>query len=130
MKAQRRLRGASKALRVFEFAHSHPENFLKVESYGAGVRIRAARDNFTARDKAFFVRHLANEGFIAYRYRSYSDESGGATGIEWVLEGASIQTGMEKGRPQRGADAFMTRLLVYSFLLWLITITLLVLKSG
>ena len=100
-----------------------------MESNGTAVKIRAVRDNFTARDKAFFVRHLANEGFIADRYRSYSDDWGGATGIEWVIEGASIQTDVEGSKPQRRADAFMMRLVIYSFLLWLIQITFLLLRS-
>jgi len=116
-------------LRTFEFPHRHPENFLKVESNETAVRIRAARDNFTARDKAFFVRHLANEGFIADRYRSYSDECG-APGIEWVIEGASIHTEVKETKPHSRADAFMMRLVIYSFLLWLIQITFLLLISG
>lgn len=117
------------AFQIFEFPHRHPQNFLRVESDGERVRIRAARDNFTARDKTFFVRHLANEGFIADRFRWVSEQRAGASGIEWLVE-VPHNTDSKNSRCYRRADAFMIRLLAYGVVLWLIELTFLVLKRG
>jgi hypothetical protein len=117
------------AFQIFEFPHRHPENFLRVESDGERVRIRAARDNFTARDKTFFVRHLANEGFIADRFGRFCEECGGLSGIEWLVE-VPPNTDSKNARCYRHGDGFMIRFLVYGVLLWLIELTFLVLKRG
>src|ERR1035441_7029962 len=75
MKENRKSEGRGGTSQIIEFFHQRPENLLTVEKNETGVRICAACDNFSARDKEFFVRHLANEGFIPDRYRWFWDES-------------------------------------------------------
>ena len=99
---------------------------MRVEVTGAGVRIHADRDNFSARRKEFFVRHLATEGFIPDRYRWFSDECGG---VEWLIEDCSVNTDSDDSAARRRASAFMVRLFVCASLLWLVQVTFLAFRQ-
>ena len=124
MKANRRLQSTAAASKCFEFVHRAPYNILKVEQSGSGVRIHADHDNFSERDKEFFVRHLADEGFIPDRYRwTPCGLVGGPSDIEWETE-ITAYTGSETaGKPTRAATAFVIRLLAGALFLWLIELT-------
>ena len=129
MKTHRKSEGPASAPQTFEFVHRHPDCVLKVENHETGVRICATRPGFSARDKEFFVRHLAAEGFIPYRYRWFSgDGDETASGLDWCVEDCSIDNS-EAPVPRRRANGFMIRLLVCVSILWLVEIAFLFLKS-
>jgi hypothetical protein len=126
MKTRRKPEKTPAGLSSFEFRHQAPENLLRVERDGAGVTIRAARDNFSLRDKTFFVRYLANEGFISQRHRRFAAEQrGGRGGLEWLVEEGHPRTGWTSAGATPRATAFMIRLFVYGFLVWVLQITML-----
>jgi len=129
MKAHRKPEGPASALQTFEFVHRHPDCILKVENHETGVRICATRDGFSARDKEFFVRHLAAEGFIPDRYRWFSgDCDAPSSALDWCVDYCSVNdSGAAVPRPR--ANGFMIRLLVCASILWMVEITLLFLRS-
>jgi hypothetical protein len=129
MKAHRKSEGPASASQTFEFVHQRPDNVLRVENHETGVRIRATRGGFSARDKEFFVRHLAAEGFIPDRYRWFSgdfDET--SSGLDWCVEDCSVDNSGTAG-PRRRANGFMIRILVCASILWIVEIALLLLTS-
>lgn len=115
----------------FQFTHRHPENTLRVEQDPiAGVTIRAARDNFSLRDKTFFVNYLADEGFISQQYREFVAVHGEAwPGLEWVVVERYSRYHSETSGGTRRARSFMMRLLIGASLLWLTELTFLLLAS-
>jgi len=115
MNTRRKTAKAVLALRKFEFHYKRPRNFLRVEHFATGVTIRAARDNFTPKEKAYFVHYLANEGFIPQGYCTFSAEDpDNPPVLEWIVED------LDSGHSSiaRRARAFMVRPLVYEFLAW------------
>jgi hypothetical protein len=105
----------------FVFLRSRPRNFLRVEIQGRGVVVRAARDNFSPRDKTAFVRYLVAEGFIAERYRRFrADRAELCPRLEWRVDGPSVAPDSKKPFWAAQTNAFMLRALVYGFVLWVI----------
>jgi hypothetical protein len=86
------------------------------------VVIHASRDDFSPREKTLFVHYLVAEGFIPDVHRGFCAENGGSTGLQWRVEAGS--PGLRGGRR---SDSFMTRLLVYGFVLWVIQMAALLL---
>jgi len=130
MKANHKQEKPAATPRTFEFAHARPKNLLRVETQGATVRVRAARDNFSPRDKEFFVRHLADEGFIPDRFHWFSVECDGeAQGLEWQVEYALARPDWDLAGIRRRTGSFMVRLLVCSSLLWMVEVGFLLLKG-
>jgi hypothetical protein len=128
MKAQKPQRQAF-ASQTLEFLHRRPGCVLRVENHETKVRIRASSDAFSTRDKEFFVRHLAAEGFIPDRYRWFSgDCNEPSSGIDWHVEDCCVNDS-GAGVPRRRANAFMVRLLVCFSILWLAELAFLLLKS-
>ncbi len=73
---------------LFELSIRRPENHLLIENRADTVFIRAARDNFSPREKRFFVRYLATEGYIPPRYRWFSEcEETGYSRLTWSIDG-------------------------------------------
>jgi len=69
-----------------EFYISDLDNHILIENSVDGVVIRATRDNFPAHRKAFFVRHLAVEGYIPDHYEWFSDTADdGFLGVRWIV---------------------------------------------
>jgi hypothetical protein len=65
------------------------DNHVLIENSAYGVVISATRDNFTDKRKAFFIRHLAAEGYIPDRYEWFSEPAeDGFFGVKWIA-GAS-----------------------------------------
>lgn len=128
MKTHRKSEGPGSTSQTFEFVHRRPDCVLKVENHQTGVRICATRDCFSARDKEFFVRHLAAEGFIPDRYRWFSGDSGDpSSGLDWCVEDCLNYS--RAAVSQRRANAFMIRLLVCVSILWVVEIAFLILKN-
>jgi hypothetical protein len=122
MKARRKTQKRTATPRTFEFFQRRPENVLRVEPHEAGVRIQAARDNFSARDKAFFVRYLAAEGFIPEDCRWSTEASSSC--LTWETENFSLNDS-HGSRAGCHARPFMIRLLACASVLWLIELTFL-----
>ena len=95
---------------------SNPKNVLVVENHGDVIRVRAARDNFTPERKACFVRYLAAEGYIPVRYERLRNLDGGASGLDWLVDGSVLKV-PRSGRPQ--ALRQLLRVLLCAGLLWL-----------
>ncbi len=131
MKANQNPRRARSTPQVFEFLQRRPENILRVENHETGVRIRATRDNFSERDKAYFVRYLADEGFIPVPrcYRWSSDDCGVVSGIEWNVGESCGRTDSQALASSSRATVFMIRLLTGATFLLLIQFAFLFLKS-
>ena len=66
------------------------DNHILVENNAGGVVISATRDNFSDKRKAFFVRHLAAEGYILERYEWFSEPvEDGFLGVKWIASASS-----------------------------------------
>src|SRR5690349_20134303 len=66
---------------------------VRVESRGNTVVIRASRDNFSERQKVFFVRHLAVEGFIPDDFQRYSEgRSRPELRLHWCVDQSWVHT--------------------------------------
>src|SRR5260370_1000686 len=123
MKARRKAARTPGGVRSFKFDHERPQNSLRVEYGPSGVTIRAARDNFSPRDRTFFVQYLASEGFIPQWYRrSAVEQTGAGTGLEWIVEDCSNAACASPGATRR-AKAFMIRLFAYEVLAWMTQLT-------
>ena len=100
-----------------------PENLLVIENVGGGVIIRATRDNFSARRKAFFIRHLAAEGYIPDRFEKlYQPGCDALSTIRWIIDPACLKPSVS---PKRQTGRFMWWLLLGTFVLWLALMVLL-----
>ncbi|MGH7970507.1 MAG: hypothetical protein ACREIC_17415 [Limisphaerales bacterium] len=69
----------------FEVSTHNPSNLVVVENQGETVLIRAAQNNFSQRRKAFLIRQLAAEGYIADRYQGFSEQAP-ISGLTWVID--------------------------------------------
>jgi hypothetical protein len=70
-----------------ELSLQNPKNLILVENNDDGVIIRAARDNFSERGKASFIRYLAAEGFISEDFQTFpKSASGSSTSIIWAVD--------------------------------------------
>jgi hypothetical protein len=128
MKAQRNHSAASD---TFEFVRHRPRNVLRVERDESVVRIRAARDNFSEKEKESFVRYLAAEGFLPdagssfVRHRRDLPQN-----VEWHIDGAPFGAQVSSSTRSRRAGTFMVRLIVYTSLFWLLQLSLLFLTRA
>jgi hypothetical protein len=107
----------------FVFKHQRPKNVLCVRLNDAGVVIPAKRDNFSDRDKAFFVRHLAAEGFIDDEFKPLAECNEAEPEIRWKVQKPRVCVDAQ-GR----ARTFMFRLLVGASLLWLVELIFLLIR--
>jgi hypothetical protein len=63
------------------------ENQFVIENQTDGVHIRAARDNLSPREKLFFMRYLAAEGYIPERYLWFADTNAEwYSGLRWTVD--------------------------------------------
>ena len=69
----------------FEITTLNPTNLVAIESRGGNVYVRAAKDNFSERRKAFLIRQLAAEGYIHDRFQTFTEDEPVA-GLTWVLD--------------------------------------------
>ena len=64
---------------------------IRVINRGNKVIVRATRNSFSERDKAFFIRHLAAEGFIPDEYQRYHEhKSNKELRLRWFVDEAWI----------------------------------------
>ena len=110
-----------------EFYLPELDNLVLVENRDGAVVIRATRDNFSERRKAFFIRELAAEGHIPDRYEWFA-ESGADEflGVQWIVDRSWLKLDAEM---RRRTTRFMRRLLLATGGLWLVIMTLVLLSS-
>ena len=72
----------------FEFCFPRMDTLLLVEVEGRDVTIRATRDTFNERQKDFFVRELASEGFIPEESQWFRPEGQDRWqhGVRWMVD--------------------------------------------
>jgi hypothetical protein len=93
-----------------------PENRILVQNSESCVVIRAARDNFSEREMAWFIRYLAAEGFISDEFEDFQTFDWTGTSITWVVDRSWMRR--EITRLQR-LDRFLIQLFVSASVLWL-----------
>jgi hypothetical protein len=101
-----------------EFVRHHPENFILVENEAGGtVLVRAARNNYSDRQKRAFIRELAAEGFIPDHLERISDPDFGGSpcGVHWVIDHSWMQI---HSAVQRKATRAVVTMLLIGVLLW------------
>ena len=127
MNARRKTERTPSELGRFQFTHHSPENTLTVENYPGGVIIRAARDNFSLRQRRLFINYLATEGFIPDRCGSGSDELGGATmvRVQWLLSTRDNDAHQQATSAARRTAKFMIGLFAFVGLIWLLQLAVL-----
>lgn len=111
-----------------ELSLGNPENLLLIENNEGGVVIRAARDNFSERGKACFIRYLAAEGFISVEFERFPrTASHASTSITWAVDQSWVKR--DYAVRQR-ANRFMIRLFIVASALWLAFMTFAFLHSA
>ena len=106
----------------------NPNNLILVENNADGVVIRAARDNFSERAKACFIRYLAAEGFISDEFKSFGRSgSPHTTSIVWVVEQNWARR--QHSRLER-IERFMIQLLISASAVWLALLAFALLRSA
>ena len=100
--------------RKFEFYLAELDNLILVENLeDGGVVVRATRDNVSDQRKMFFIRELANEGFIPDLFQWWN---GDACGLTWRVDRSWLSI---PSLWRRRARKFMVKLLVLGGVLWL-----------
>ena len=102
------------------FSTHNPANLIVVERAGARALIRAAQDNFSPRRKAFLIRQLAAEGYIADRYEQFTEDAP-VPGLTWVIDRSLLFVGPEATRRTR---RIMRGVIAGGCVLWLLEIAL------
>ncbi len=105
-----------------QFSTHNPENIIVIENHREGVTMRAAYDNFSMRRKAFLVRQLAAEGYIADRYEACTEDTWPRS-LDWMIDRSLLVMGPQARRRSRRA---MQRLILGACALWIAEMTLLV----
>jgi hypothetical protein len=77
----------------FDFCFPRMDTLLRVEVEGRDITIRATRDTFTERQKDYFVRELAAEGFIPEESRWFRHEGPEPWqhGVRWLVDFAWLE---------------------------------------
>jgi hypothetical protein len=109
----------------FVFNQEFPQNVLRLQHDEVGVIITATRDNFSDRDKAFFVRHLAAEGFLDDEAGSSSESIRFEANLRWEIECSPSANSAGLPGQQRRTNRFVTQLLIGGLLLWLLELSIL-----
>jgi hypothetical protein len=100
-----------------ELSLSQFNNQVRIENYADSVCIRAARDNLSSRQKLFFIRYFAAEGYIPAHYQWFGDPDAGCfSGLTWTVDNAWLAPADEA---QRAALRQIARVLSCATLLWL-----------
>ena len=108
--------------------HHNPDNLLLIENVAGNVIIHAVRDNFSPRRKAFFIRHLAAEGYIPDRFeRLYHSGSDAFATVRWIIDPACLRP---KISSRRQSNRFMVRLIIGAVVLWHALIAFAFLRSA
>ena len=68
------------------------DSLVRVETRGGKVLVKTSRNNFSERQKAFFIRHLAAEGFIPDEYQAFSEKSSSHfPNLRWAVDTSWMQ---------------------------------------
>jgi len=71
----------------YQFYFSQLDVHVLVENHPGNVVVRALSRNFSERRKAFFIRHLAAEGYIPIQYQWFADcDRNGFSGLRWIVD--------------------------------------------
>jgi hypothetical protein len=98
-------------------AISRPENVVVIENHASSVLIRLAKDNFSSRQKSFFIRYLAAEGYIPEYYQRFVDhDEEFSSCLKWRIDN-SLES--RRAPAQRKALRDLLRVLFCVTLLWL-----------
>jgi hypothetical protein len=85
-----------------ELSTAHPRSLVSIENHKDNVIIRAGRDDFSSREKAFLVRYLADEGFIPERYHWLTDpDSEWSPRLTWIADRSKSPVGASRGKALR-----------------------------
>ena len=85
-----------------EFSMVRPDNRVSLEYQGERVVIRTMRDNFSLRDKSFFIRYLAAEGFIPETYQWFAEaDSEWSSSVTWTVDDAKLRSGHSSNKALR-----------------------------
>ena len=98
----------------WEFYLPEHDNHILVETEAEMVLIRASRDNLSGRAKAFFIHHLAAEGYIPSRFEWYP-EGGDLPGVKWVVDRSWIKLDPKIAKRN---ERQVLKLLGYSIAVW------------
>jgi hypothetical protein len=101
----------------FEFYFPRLDNMLLVECHeDSCVTIRMTKDNLSEKQKLFFVRRLAAEGFIPDEYQWFTGSTVGSFGVTWIKDQSWVKL---PAVVLRRSNRFMKLLLVASCVLWI-----------
>jgi len=99
-----------------KLSSANPENLLVIENRPDNVIIRAARNNFSPQQKAYFIRYLAAEGYIPDHFQWFTDpEMEFHRGIDWIVDRSAA---VDEGPPRRALRQIV-RCIFYAALAWL-----------
>ena len=109
--------------RSFEFYFRDQDTQFLVEDAGDEVIIRATRNTFSDERKAAFLHELAAEGFIPDRYQWSSNSGAAWAPVRWLVDNSWMQIyPANTARTRR----FMLRLLGAAAVIWLLTMSALI----
>ncbi|MGH7996221.1 MAG: hypothetical protein ACREFX_07710 [Opitutaceae bacterium] len=103
--------------RRFEFSFPEWDLRVLVEECEGEVVVRATRDRFSRQRKEFFIRELAQEGFIpdGYCWTTLA-EPGSFRGVRWIIDSSWLRVPV---KVTVRARRFMIRLLASATVGWL-----------
>jgi hypothetical protein len=104
-----------RTLRRYDFSFPTLDTFIRLETRGQRVVIRASRDTFSEARKRSFIRELAAEGFIDDCCRRFSGARNPSVGVRWVIDDSWLFPGHEA---RTETNLFMLRLLIGAGVLW------------
>ena len=85
-----------------ELSTAHPRSLVSIQNHEDNVIIRAGRNDFSPREKAFLIRYLAAEEFIPARYHWFTDpDSGRSSRLTWIVDRRKSRTGTSGSKALR-----------------------------
>lgn|ERR1041385_1542741 len=112
--------------RCYDFSFPTLDTYVRLETRGQRVLIRATRHTFSPQRKRSFIHELAAEGFIDDRYRWFSSFETTSSSIEWLIDDSWL---LPNERMRAQTNRFMIRLLAGAGLLWLVLLAALFLMA-
>ena len=112
----------------YDFYFPDVDTLIRVESSPEAVIVRASRNSFTERRKRCFIHELVAEGFIPDDYEWLSlAGSEFSRGARWLVDCSWLKL---DASTLAHADRFMHRLIGATFLLWIVLMTVLLLRAA
>jgi hypothetical protein len=103
------------------------DTHVLVENHEGAVVLRASSNHLSERRKAFFVRHLAAEGFIPIRYQwLVGGDVDCVPGLTWIVDNSWLR--LHPAMIQR-TNRIMRRILIGAGTLWVVMILALLART-